>query len=250
MRFLFICLVVAMNSVSVQAQTMKELFGKKGKDSSKTSNELKNILNQTKNGTLSTTEVTDGLKQALEIGAEKSGSKLSAVDGFFTNAAIKILLPPEAASVEKTMRSLGMGKMVDDAILCINRAAEDAAKSAAPIFINAIKKMTIDDAWSILRGADTAATVYLRSKTTDSLTTAFRPVIEKSLQKVNATKYWNTVFTNYNRLASKKVNPDLSAYATEKALAGIFYQLGEEEKTIRKNPAAQTTDLLKKVFGK
>jgi hypothetical protein len=250
MRFLFICLVVATSSVSVHAQTMKELFGKKGKDSSKTSNVLKNILNQTKNGTLSTTEVIDGLKQALEIGAEKSGSKLSAVDGFFANAAIKILLPPEAASVEKTMRSLGMGKMVDDAILSINRAAEDAAKSAAPIFITAIKKMTFDDAWSILRGADTAATVYLRSKTTDSLTAAFKPVIEKSLQKVNATKYWNTVFTNYNRLAAKKVNPDLSAYATEKALAGIFYQLGEEEKTIRKNPAAQTTDLLKKVFGK
>jgi hypothetical protein len=194
--------------------------------------------------------VVNGLKQALEIGAQKSASKLSATDGFFKNAAIKILLPPEAKQVEKTLRSLGMGKLVDDALLSMNRAAEDAAKSAAPIFVNAVKEMTVQDAWGILKGADTAATGYMRSKTTPALTAAFRPVIEQSVQKTGATKYWNTLFSNYNKFATTKVNPDLAAYVTEKALAGMFIQLGEEEKKIRKDPAAQTTALLKKVFGK
>jgi hypothetical protein len=131
----------------------------------------------------------------------------------------------------------------------MNRAAEDAAKSAAPIFVNAVKQMSFQDAMGILKGGDFAATNYLKEKTTLSLTEAFRPVIENSLQKVNATKYWNTVFTTYNKFGTEKVNTDLTAYVTEKALTGIFYQLSLEEQKIRKDPLARTSDILKKVFA-
>jgi hypothetical protein len=195
-------------------------------------------------------DIADGLKQALTIGAQKSADRLSAVDGFFKDAAVKILLPPEAQKVEKTLRGMGMGQMVDNAILSMNRAAEDASKSAAPIFINAIKNMSIGDAVGILRGPDTAATSYLKKGTTPQLTVAFKPVIESSLQKTDATKYWKSLFETYNKVPFvKKINPDLTAYATQKAIEGIFYYVAAEEKNIRKNPAAQATDLLKKVFG-
>jgi hypothetical protein len=205
--------------------------------------------NKSSTSGLTNSEIVNGLKEALEKGAVKSGDKLSAVNGYFANAALKILMPDEAKKVESTLRSMGMGKLVDDAILSMNRAAEDAAKSAAPIFIDAIKKMSINDALGILKGSDTAATAYLRGKTVSPLTEAFRPVVETSLQKVEATKYWNLVFTNYNRFAMNKINPDLTAFVTERALSGIFLQLGQEEKEIRENPLARTSDLLKKVFG-
>jgi hypothetical protein len=198
---------------------------------------------------LSNDEIVSGLKEALNVGASNASQKLSAVDGFFKDAAIKILMPPEAQKVEKKLRSLGMGKLVDDAILSMNRAAEDASKGASPIFINAVKQLSFQDAVGILRGGDFAATNYLKDKTTPQLTDAFRPVIESSLKKVDATKYWNTVFTTYNRFSSNKVNPDLAAYVTEKSLAGIFYQVGLEEQKIRKDPMARTTDILKKVFA-
>ncbi len=198
---------------------------------------------------LSTEEIVSGLKQALEIGATKGSEKLSLTDGFFKDAFVKILMPEEAKKVEKTLRSMGLGKQVDNAILSMNRAAEDAAKSAAPIFINAIKQMSIQDALGILQGNDVAATTYLKERTTAALTEAFRPVIEKSLEKVDATKYWNTVFTTYNKFSSEPVNTDLVAYVTERGLAGIFYKVGEEEKQIRKDPLARTTDILKKVFS-
>jgi len=200
-------------------------------------------------GSLSTADVISGLKEALNNGVSNGTSKLSAVDGFFKDAAIKILMPPEAVKAEKTLRSMGLGKLVDDAILSMNRAAEDAAKSAAPIFLDAIKQMSIGDAWGILRGGDTAATAYLRKTTTAPLTNAFKPVIETSLQKVDATKYWNTVFTTYNKFAFNKINPDLSAYVTDKALYGIFHEIALQETQIRKDPVARTTDILKKVFG-
>src|ERR1700722_6199102 len=138
-------------------------------------------------------DIADGLKQALTIGAQKSADRLSAVDGFFKDAAVKILMPPEAQKVEKTLRGMGMGQMVDNAILSMNRAAEDASKSAAPIFIDAVKNMSISDALNILRGSDTAATSYLKKSTTPQLTSSFRPVIDASLQKTDATKYWKTV---------------------------------------------------------
>ena len=239
---------------AVQAQGLKGLMKKATtKDSATGKSGISSVIGAIKSGSkdsLTTTDVVSGLKEALSVGAEKSAAKLSAVDGFFKDAAIKILMPPEAQKVEKTLRSVGLGKQVDEAILSMNRAAEDAAKSAAPIFVNAIKGMSIQDAWGILRGSDTAATSYLKSKTTNPLTEAFRPVIAASVDKVGATKYWNTLFTTYNKFSKDKVNTDLTAYVTEKALSGIFYQVGQEEQKIRKDPVAQTTDLLKKVFGK
>lgn len=211
----------------------------------------KSALGSLKGGKgLSSDDIVAGLKEALSRGTTKSSDKLSAVDGFFKDAAVKILLPPEAAKVEKTLRSAGFGKQVDDAILSLNRAAEDAAKSAAPIFLNAITHMSVSDGLGILKGADTAATGYLRKSTSAQLTTAFHPVIDTSLQKTGATKYWKTLFETYNKMPFvTKVNPDLSGYATQKALDGVFYYVAQEEKNIRQNPAAQVDDLLKKVFG-
>jgi Protein of unknown function (DUF4197) len=214
----------------------------------------KSALNAVKgggSGNLSSDDIVAGLKAALNQGTKKSTDRLSAVDGFFKDAAVKILLPPEAAKVEKTLRSLGFGQQCDDAILSLNRAAEDASKSAAPIFLNAITGMSVQDGVGILKGSDTAATAYLRKSTSVQLTASFKPIIDTSLQKTGATKYWKTLFETYNKLPTTfhKVNTDLSSYATEKALDGVFYYVAVEEKNIRKNPAAQVTDLLKKVFG-
>ncbi len=153
--------------------------------------------------------------------------------------------------MEKTLRSAGFGPQVDKAIMDINRAAEDAAKSAAPIFLNAIKSMSVSDGLNILRGSDTSATAYLRKSTSVQLTAAFLPVIQNSLQKTGATQSWKTVVDAYNKIPlHSKVNSDLPAYATDKALYGVFFYVATEEKNIRQNPAAQADDLLKKVFGK
>lgn len=199
---------------------------------------------------LSTGEIVSGLKEALSLGAEKSTAKLSAPDGFFKDAAVKILLPKQVQDIEKKMRMLGLGKLVDNAELSMNRAAEDASKSAAPIFLSAIKQMSVPDALNILRGTDTAATSYLRKTTTPQLTIAFMPIIQESLKKTDAAKYWNDVFTAYNRFSSKPVDTDINSYVTGKALDGIFYYVAQEEVNIRKNPAGRVTDVLKKVFGK
>jgi hypothetical protein len=236
MKKLFFLLGAATIALSSQAQLGADL--------------LKKVTGKsTSNGNLSTDEIANGLKEALNKGVTEGTTRLSAVDGFFKDAAIKILMPPDAVKAEKTLRGIGLGQQVDDAILTMNRAAEDAAKSASPIFVDAIKQMSIEDAWSILKGGDSAATKYLRTKTTPALTAAFKPVIDQSLEKTGATKYWNTAFSSYNKVAFNKVNPDLSAYVTEKALSGIFYQIALEETQIRKDPVARTSDLLKKVFA-
>jgi hypothetical protein len=198
---------------------------------------------------LSTAQIAAGLKEALTVGTRNSSSQLSALDGYFANAAIKILLPPEAQKVESTLRSVGLGSVVDKAVLSLNRSAEEAAKSAAPIFVSAIQQMTITDALGILKGGTNAATNYFKGKTTAALTDAFKPVINTALSKTSATKYWGDMFTMYNKFAKQPVNTDLSAYVTGRAIDGIFFQVGIEEQKIRENPAARVTDLLKKVFG-
>lgn len=203
----------------------------------------------TNSGGLSTSEIASGLKEALRVGTDTATKQLSSLNGFFANAAIKVLMPPEAKKVENTLRDVGMGKVVDNAILSMNRAAEDAAQFAGPIFWNAIKSMSITDALGILKGGDFAATNYLKDHTTTALTEAFRPVVEKSLVKVDATKYWKDVFSFYNQFSSNPVNTDLTAYVTEKALSGIFHEIGLEEQKIRKDPVARVTDILKKVFA-
>jgi hypothetical protein len=241
------------SSATLHSQSLKGLIKKKTGDSATTSSKLNQAMQSLglggNKGSLTATEVANGLKEALEKGAIKGTERLCAMDGFLANAAVKILMPPEARKVEETLRKFGLGSQVDQAITSMNRAAEDAAKSAAPIFVNAIKSMTIEDAFGILLGGDTAATAFLRRQTTTPLTEAFRPVIETSLGKVDATKYWNTVFSTYNRFSQEKVNTDLPAWVTERALSGIFLQLAQEEAEIRKNPAARTSELLKKVFG-
>ncbi|HEY6979144.1 MAG TPA: DUF4197 domain-containing protein [Chitinophagaceae bacterium] len=245
MRKIFLSSICfALSIMWVNAQTPQGIFNNIKKKLKK------DTTSSGADGSLTTDDVVSGLKEALNNGVNTGTAKLSAIDGFFANAAIKILMPPEAEKVEKTLRNVGLGKEVDNAILSMNRAAEDAAKSAAPIFLDAVKHMSISDAWGILRGGDTAATAYLRKTTTASLTNAFKPVIDKSLEKVDATKYWNTVFTAYNKVSLNKINPDLSAYVTDKALYGIFYEIAQQEVQIRKDPVARTTDILKKVFGK
>ena len=199
-----------------------------------------------------TSEISDGLKEALKIGAKKATEKISAPNGFFGDALIKVLMPPETKKVESTLRNIGAGDQVDKLILSMNRAAEDASTKALDIFVDAIRNMSIQDAVSILNGGNDAATQYLKRTTSPALTRVFMPVIKQSLDKVNATQYWATVFGTYNQLPTtfKKVNPDLPAYVTERALNGVFVYIAQEEAKIRKDPSAQVTDLLKKVFGK
>ena len=226
----------------------KSVTGKDTSTANMVNAATKNITGNNK-GSLTNDDIINGLKEALTIGTQNSAKKLGAVDGFFKDAALKILMPPEAQKVTNTLRSMGMGNLVDKAILSMNRAAEDAASGVGEIFINAIKDMSIADGIQILNGGNTAATDYLKSTTTNSLTEKMRPVIETSLKKTDATKYWNDVFTNYNRVSTKKVETDLTAYVTQKAMDGIFYSVAQEEQKIRKDPAAQVTGLLKKVFG-
>ncbi|MEO7263480.1 MAG: DUF4197 domain-containing protein [Ferruginibacter sp.] len=226
----------------------KKLLGKD--TTSKSSSILNKVLGGDGGKNLSGDEIVSGLKEALRVAADSSTKTLSQANGFFANQAIKILMPDEAKKAENTLRGMGMSSLVDKAILSMNRAAEDASGGVADIFWTSIKQMSVKDGLKILQGGDFAATEYLKSTTTAELTEKMRPVIEVSLNKVNATSYWKDVFTNYNRFSSNKVNPDLTAYVTGKALDGLFFQISLEEQKIRKDPAAQVTELLKKVFGK
>jgi len=195
-------------------------------------------------------EVARGLKEALVQGTNKGTNLVSQIDGYFKNPEIKIPFPPDVKLVETKLRALGMGKQVDEFVLSVNRAAEDAAKEAAPIFVGAIQKMTIQDAVGVLKGSEDAATQYLKKTTTPQLKEKFMPVVKNSLNKVNATKYYSDLVNNYNRIPFvQKVNPDLSSYATDMAIQGLFVMIAKEEKNIRKDPLARTTDLLKKVFS-
>ncbi len=195
-------------------------------------------------------EAAEGIKEALSQGLVKSVLQLNKEDGFFKDAFYKILLPEEARKIENTLRDIGLGSMVDKAILQINRGAEDAAGHAKPIFTDAIKRMDIGDAIGLVRNGDTSATHFFREKTTAQLVTAFTPVIKSSLDKVNATKYYGDMVNKYNSLPLvKKLNPDLTGYVTNKAINALFDLVAKEEKNIRNNFAARTTELLKKVFG-
>ncbi len=216
--------------------------------------EMRDLTINLPTGTTSTaptnSEVISGLKEALNIGIAKGADLVSQKDGYFGNSLIKIMMPPDAKKVEDKLRDLGFGQQVDNAILTMNRAAEDAAIKAKPIFVNAIKQMSISDAMGILKGANNAATEYLKQTTSAQLTAAFKPVIQQSLDKVEATKYWKQVFDTYNKVPFvKPVNSDLTGYVTQKALDGLFYQIAQQEAKIRSNPKEQVTELLKKVFG-
>jgi len=196
-------------------------------------------------------EAGQGIKEALTQGVTNAVLNLNKTDGFFGSEVYKMFLPPDAKKIETTLRNLGMGAQVDKAILAINRGAEDAVAFAKPIFVDAIKQMTLTDALNILKGNKDAATQYFKQKTTAQLTTAFKPSVKSSLEKVDATKYYTDIVTTYNKLPTtfNKINPDLTSYVVGKAVDALFDQVAKEEANIRANPAARATDILKKVFG-
>ena len=199
---------------------------------------------------LSASEVSSGLKGALIQGISKGADQASKLDGYYKNAALKIPFPPEVQIVEKKLREIGLGSQVDRFVRQLNRGAENAASQAKPIFINAIKVMTIQDAFAILRGDQNAATNYLKRTTSVPLKSKFLPIVSRSLDEVSATRYYGDIVTSYNKIPLvKKVNPDLNDYATNRAIDGLFVLVAREEANIRANPIARTTELLQKVFG-
>jgi hypothetical protein len=201
-------------------------------------------------GNPSAFEIASALKQALEQGTDKSSDQLSATNGFFGNAVIKILMPPEAQKAEKTLRSIGLNSLCDNVILSLNRAAESAAKEAKPIFINSIKQLTLQDATNILFGNKDAATSYFKRTTINQLSEKFKPVIQKSLNSVGATKYYGDAATAYNKIPLvTKLNPDISDYVTQKAIEGLFVEIAKEELNIRQNLSARSTTLMQRVFA-
>jgi hypothetical protein len=214
---------------------------------------LNNVVNKvtgSSTGTPSNLEIGTALKDALTQGTTKSSDQLSAVDGFFGNAAVKILFPPEAQKVESRLRQLGQGALCDKIILSLNRAAEDAAGQAKPIFIDAIKQMTLQDVMNILLGSNDSATQYFKRVTTAALTAKFKPIIEVSLNKVGATQYYNQGANIYNKIPFVgKVNPDIADYATQKAIEGLFIQIAVEELNIRTNIGARPSPVMQKVFA-
>lgn len=201
-------------------------------------------------GNLETPDIATGLKEALNNGISKQVSKLTATDGFYKNEAVKILLPQELQKVDKTLRSIGMSSLADEGLKVLNRAAESAVKEATPIFVDAVKNMTFYDAKTILMGNDSAATTYLQNSTTTALYGKFSPVVQSSLSKVGADKVWESIITKYNSIPLvNKVNPDLKDYVTKEATKGVFKMVAVEEKEIRTNLNARTSDILKKVFA-
>lgn len=214
--------------------------------------EMQQVLEQLpqQTGVLSQSEMGNGLKEALNNGITNQVSKLTATDGFFRNEAVKILLPAELQKVDTKLRQLGLSKLADDGLRILNRAAEDAVKEATPIFVDAVKQMTFTDAKNILFGNESSATTYLQTTTSTALYGKFSPVIKNSFAKVGADKIWTQIITKYNSIPLvNKVNPDLTDYTTNKAMEGVFKMIAVEEKDIRTNFSARTSDLLKRVFA-
>jgi hypothetical protein len=202
---------------------------------------------------LSNEDVIAGLKQALEIGAEQAASLSSKADGFYKNDLIKIPFPEDAIKVKETAEQYGLGGQVEKFEMTLNRAAEEAAKQAAPIFVNAIKGMSVADGFAILKGGNEAATTYLKEKTTAQLRAHFGPKVATAIETVELTKFWAPLISKYNTVTlfsgGDQINPDLQDYITQKAIDGLFVHVAQEELKIRENPQARVTDLLQKVFG-
>lgn len=213
--------------------------------------ELQEVVNQfPQSGGIGNADIAAGLRQALDMGIDKQVTKLTQTDGFYKNELVKILLPNELQKVDDALRKIGLSSLADEGIKALNRAAEDAVKEATPIFVNAVKDITFDDAKTILLGEDNAATTYLTSKTQTQLYNKFKPVISNSFSKVGADQIWNNLITKYNNLPlTNNVNPDLTDYVTNEALNGVYTMIAVEEKEIRNKVSSRTTDLLKKVFA-
>ncbi len=195
-------------------------------------------------------EISSGLKQALQFGIDKEVSSLAREDGFFKNELVRITLPPELQRVDKTLRDIGLDALADEGLKVLNRAAEDAVSEAIPVFVDAVKGISFADARNILLGADNAATQYLSTRTEKELYSRFNPIISNSLNKVGATQVWENIIQKYNALPiTSNVNPDLPDYVTREALDGVFIMIAQEEKDIRNTLSSRTTDLLRKVFA-
>ena len=214
--------------------------------------DLQSVMNSTQqSGALSSVDISNGLKQALELGIAQGVDLLSQKDGYYGNSLAKILFPEPLQKVDNTLRSIGLGSLSDEGVKLLNRAAEDAVTEAKPIFINAVKNLSFSDATAILTGGKNAATDYLKKTTTQSLIQAFSPKIQASLGKVGADQVWSSIIDKYNAVPLvTKVNPDLTSYVTEKAIDGLFLQIAQKEEDIRTNVASRTTPLLQKVFAK
>ncbi|WP_201979104.1 DUF4197 domain-containing protein [Hymenobacter rubidus] len=240
-----ILLLLSLSSLSASAQfrlsDLKNILTKPAGTSTSTGSSI---------GGLSSTEAASGLKEALLQGIGKGADQASQTDGFYLNRLIRIPFPPDAQRVANTLRSIGLGSQVDKFELSLNRGAEDAARSAKPIFISAIKSLTFSDVWNILTGQKDAATQFLKRTTSTQLVSAFSPIMQKSLDQVGATRYYTQLATTYNQIPLvQKVQPDLNQYATGKAVDGLFTLIAQEEANIRENPVARTTELLRRVFG-
>ena len=249
-------------SISTQAQIgdiFKAVKDKKGIDlsnpktqSSTTTTKSTQTTTSNSNinlGSLTSTQISSGLKEALNLGVKEGVQKLGVTDGFLKNEAVKILMPEKLRKIETTLRGLGMGSLADQGVKLLNRAAEDAVTEATPIFANAITSMTITDAKNILLGSNNAATNYLQTKTQSQLFTAFEPKVQASLGKVGADKVWSNLISKYNTLTGQAVTTDLNEYVTTETINGVFKMVAEKETGIRNNSALRTTSLLEKVFG-
>ena len=201
-------------------------------------------------GNLTEKDVALGLREALTVGTRNAVSQTGRVDGFFRDQAIKILMPEKLRPVERTLRAVGAGRQVDDFVLGMNRAAEKAAPQARGIFVDAIKGMSFSDVWGILRGSDTAATDYFRARTTSRLKSSFRPIVSNSMNQVGATRQYKNLVGRYANLPfMNRINTDIDGYVVDRALDGLFKVVAEEERDIRRNPAARVSQVLRDVFG-
>lgn len=235
MKKLVFSLIVLLSFNSLQAQTLKDKLNKAKKTLTKTP---------------SNDEIVQGLKEALNVGANKSSSTASQVDGYLKNPRLFIPFPPEAEKMKTQLVKLGFQKQVTDFETSLNRAAEEAAKKSAPVFMDAIKNMTVTDGMNVLMGADTAATHYLKDATSTVLYTQYKPVVQEAIKKVDVTRYWSTLVTLYNKVPGvKKQNPDLEDYVIKRGMSGLFLLVADEEKKIRTDPAARFSSVLKNVFG-
>lgn len=243
-NILFQFTILLLSVFTLAAQTNIEDALKKAKE------EAEKLKKGNGKGGLTNTEVVSGLKEALTVGTKNSASSASKLDGFNKNSLIRIPFPQEATKVKTTMLKMGMKSQVTKFETTLNRAAEEASKEAAPIFISAIKGMTITDGFTILKGENDAATKYLNNKTNAQLYEKFKPAVKKAIQKVELTKAWSPLISKYNKIPGvQKQNPNLDDYVTKKAIEGLFKLIAAEELKIRKDPVARVSDILKKVFG-
>lgn len=258
MRKILIVTAVLMSASTINSQILKDAWNQTKSQATSAATaavqQATTAVNTAIGGTttpaLSNEEVIKGLREALSVGTNNSSGSASKVDGYLKNARLFIPWPEEAKDMREKLIKLGMQKKVEEFETSLNRAAEEAAKKAGTVFLDAITKMSVSDGFAILKGADTAATNFLRKTSYSPLYTQFLPIVKEAIAKVKVTSYWNPLVTKYNKIPGvKKQNPDLNDYVTKKAANGLFVLIADEEAKIRKDPMARVTDLLKKVFG-